>query len=344
MPLPCHLNSNSTQFGRHNPLNDLYVNHCCNRLRWTLQHPTDLYLDRMMRLAQVGDQIHQTFGPSTGSANGNGRHRDVGPNPLSPPFLQLVEDHVTSVHAALDSILEPSTDEAPQEQGDVALLTKFNYYYLLARLYEPATLPVGEDALSGSSKLRPQYLHQCLAAVRSYLELFTTMSASSSLFHALSFATQTMFVTVLATRLLLLDIGSTTSTGESPGWDVESARKTLDLRGLADDIANLLDRADAARHARAQNLAAETGLVSLGSGADDKEEPAIRSRLVVWAEGTRRIRDWIEAKMRGESPPAMPDQSLPGSGSASALETGAGGRPLWVAGMWSNVNWDFDDI
>lgn len=332
---PTPLYSNSTQFGRPNPLNALYVPHCTNRLRWSLQHPTDLLLDRLLRLAQLGDQIHHAYGPSTGSANSNGTHRDLGPQPAPAP---LVEGQVGGIVPALESILESMEEDGDDDAGTQGsgVMFKLHYYYLLVRLYEPATLPLADMT---SATHRSHHLHECLHAVKAYLDLLVTIPSSSSFLHqAISVATQTTFVTIMATRLTLLDLElSSTTTGSAsaaastspPDWDVEHARRTLDFANLADRIANVVDEAEEARQARARKFEAETD-TSLDSPAEAGHS-TVESRLVTWAQGTRLIRDWYQAKIRGDTPPTLPgygedgsniSTELMGFGNASEMGTG----------------------
>lgn len=333
---------NSTQFGRANPLDDLYTTHCCNRLRWTLEHPTDALLDTTIRLAQIGGQIHRAFGPSTGSANGNGvPAAGLGPDAQRPllPYLQRLAGDQDGIRPALEAVME-----GVDGQGPWGVMFRLHYLYLVVRLYEPATLALpastgGEDAVS-----RAECLNRCLDAVRAYIELLLTVPAASPLHYALAPATQSTFVVIMATRLLLLEIEPT---ADGPVWDREHARRTLDLPSLADRMAAMLDQAEEARRLRAETFVAETGHALDPPGADASTG---KSRLASWADGVRGIRDWISAMMRGDTPPDIggygniqTQNSLMGDLAGSGGTAGGGRGPVWFSGMWHNINWDLDD-
>lgn len=254
---------------------------------------------------------------------------DLGPDaPRSlTPYLQLLASDQDGIRPALEAIME-----GLDAQGRGCAMFRLNYYYLLIRLYEPATLPLA----SGHSPERSECLERCLGAVNAYIALLLD-TPPSSLHTALYPATQSTFVVIMATRLLLLD-------ADEPGWDRDRARQRLDLPRLADRVAGVLDEAEKARVLQASTFAAETGqTIDLPA---DGNGPGM-SRLASWAEGMRGIRDWIEAKMRGDDvPPPMGDGQAQNPLTTGMMEfesTIRGGRgPVWFSGMWHNVNWDLD--
>jgi hypothetical protein len=357
--------SNSVHFGRKNPLSGRrYVDICCEVLVEAMEHPTDFFLERTIRLAQIGEDISEAYG-----APNDPEQRGV------KSYMDYLETSSGRFRRDLDRIMESVGDEQQLyhrghppttlsarrnlevRRGYLAL----HYQYLNVRLHEPAThlraairgqTSGGNNDAMGSSELRSLRLRNCLAAVTAYLDTLLAQPPESILTQPLSFAEQATFVIVVATRLVLDE-------ADAPDWDVEKVRRTFDLSGTLGRLAEMLDAAEGARRKGVGEFAVEMDVGDVDGEEDEGHRAAVMARDM------RGIQDWFEAKLRRggktdeevqmDGDPdgrdarkdghGIPEEWIPRGAYMNTAEQdnmtlGSG----WMAGLLGNMAWNFDDM
>lgn len=360
--------SNSVHFGHKNPLSGGgYVDICCETLVEAMEHSTDFFLERTIRLAQTGEGMSEAYGaPNDGGQRG------------AKSYLDYLETSSGRFRRELDRIMESVGDEQQlyhRGHPPTTLSARRNlevrrgyltlhYQYLNVRLHEPAThlraairgqtSGGNDDDAIGSSELRSLRLRNCLAAVTAYLDTLLAQPPESTLTQPLSFEAQATSVIVVATRLVLDE-------ADAPDWDVEKVRRTFDLPGTVGRLAEMLDAAEAARRRGIGEFAAEMGL---GEDVDGGEDDG--GRAAAMAREMRGIQDWFEAKLRRggkrdeevqmDGDPeghdarrrdghGIPEEWIPrGTYVNTAEQDNAILGSGWMAGLLGNTAWNFDDM
>lgn len=270
------------------------------------------------------------------------------------PYLFLVEGSARGFRVELDSIMESlGTDQMHYESvygpidgtdnvSDRRKCFTLYYHYLLVRLYEPATyLPEASQEGGAPSMYRSLCLRNCLFAVKAFFDTLLELHSTQHLFNSLNIMQQTTFVMIIATRLLLID---------SPDWDVEFARLTLDFVGT---LRGAIAKAKAAETARADSVmrfVEEMGVLDV-----TPEELEAPGQLDELAKKTAMIVEWFERRLEDETQGRGGDVSegailgleynrMQSGGDAFSFDLNSGGAPLWIGGLLSNQAWNFDDI
>ncbi|KAJ6443369.1 fungal transcriptional regulatory protein [Purpureocillium lavendulum] len=341
----CLLSVNSTQFGRQNALRSQYIDLCGDALKRKLQHPLDGFLERMVRLTQMGERISEAFGAANDSERGK-------------PFLFLLEDQTTAFKAELDAVIDSLAQELTRDRMSYAhgvggrdfdsweKAAALHYNYLLVRLYEPATrlpeLPADDGQGYLTATYRAQCLDSCLGAAKAYFDTLFTLPAAHYVHQSVANTEQVTFVMVIATRLLLL---------RSPGWDLGRARSTLDFVAVLDHLLRRVEDAEAERRRDVEAFVREMGVRA------SEEEVAAEGPLVDTVKKVRWIRAWFEKRVQGEQSAA----SAPGDDDdveeivvnreepperivEQARFLAMGGGSYWFGGLLPNTAWNFDDV
>ncbi|KAH8178088.1 Fungal transcriptional regulatory protein [Sarocladium implicatum] len=298
--LYCVVSLNSTSFGRKNPLDTRYISICCDSLARARDSPDDFFLERIARMYLVADRISSMFGSP---------HDSQRPQ----PFLFLVEGHARSLRAELTDLMESLTFENLEvyqngvqrhrriDRDEYAARREFftlHYHYLLVRLYEPATylqnVPLGQP-----SQFRSACLRNCLLAAKAYLDAFVAVPPPV-VAYASSIAREPLpLVVAVATRLMFL---------ETPGWDLQFARSTLDICRSLDVLVEATLSGEAFRRQQAASFAKEV------SGVDcmTYEEGCVDGDTMPspGVERFRFLRGWYEAKVRDGDTTAWLDPAI----------------------------------
>lgn len=324
--------SNSTLFGRQNPLRSQYVDLCCESLKRAREHPSDIFLEHNVRLVQMGEKISEAFGAA------NDRER-------GKPYLFLLDDHSRGFRQELDTLMQSLNR---QQLRDRALYSQqisadrfadwdrfftLHYNYLLVRLYEPATFlhEIPEEG-GAPSTYRSQCLRSCLFAAKSFFDILFTLPPTGYLYPSINFTEQITFVMVITTRLLLL---------ETQEWDVHFARMTMNFLSVVDRLVQRLDASEAERIRAVGVFVAEMGIEASAA------EIATSGRIADISNKMRYIRTWFEKRVNKDELPDQLSQEWPveelGNRGARAFGIGANG-PIWMTGLLSNSAWNFDDV
>lgn len=356
MPACADLTSNSTQFGRQNALRSQYIDLCGDALKRNCQHPLDAFLERTVRLTQMGERISEAFGAANDCERGK-------------PYLFLLEDQTTAFRAELDTVVDSLAQELGRARGTYAhgvagrdfdsweKAAVLHYNYLLVRLYEPAThlreVPADNDGDgSSTATYRASCLASCLAAAKAYFDALFTLPAAHYLHQSVAGTEQVTFVMVISTRLLLLRA--------APGWDRFRAREALDFVAVLDHLLKRVEGAEAERRREMEAFVREMGV----SGVTE-EEASAEGRLVDTARKMRWIRGWFDKRVKGDdderAAAVAAGEALPGEAEeveeivvdrGETLERvveqakfiAMGGGSYWFGGLLPNSAWNFDDV
>lgn len=324
-----------------NPLKGQYVRLCCDSLDWTRGYPSDFFLERTIRLVLMGEKIDEAFGVATDTER-------------PKPYLFLVEGNARRFRAELDSIMESlGSDQmryesvyGPLENTTIGQdrrkhLTLY-YNFLLVRLYEPATyLPEASQEGGAPSMYRSMCLRNCLYAAKAYYETLIHMDPTQVLFHSINIMHQATFVMIISTRLLLID---------SPDWDVEYARLTLDLIGIMKTCTTNLMTCEQSRDAATRRFVEEMGVAGV-----TEEELAITGTQKDLADKTDLIMAWFERRISGETESEADTATVAAAagldlqhpeigGDAFSFDLNDTAPPMWYGGLLANQAWNFDDI
>ncbi|KAF7552633.1 hypothetical protein G7046_g7349 [Stylonectria norvegica] len=301
----CILSINSTKFTRKIPLDTPYINLCCTSLAALRSAPTDLLLERLVRMVQMGEKLCAAFG----EPHERGRAR---------PYAFLLEASGVGFRNELDRIMQATTHP---ELEPYALQFGMYYNYIVMRLYEPATnVKLLEKEGIGPSVYRALCLRNCLNAARAYLDMLLATSATASLYHSIVTAEQTTFALLMAARLLLIN---------TLDWDAAVARQTLDLPAILEQVLARAREVEAVRRRAVYEFAAEAGDVVT------EEEMLVDGRL---AEMVRRV-GWLKegfgARIKGEVDGRLENERF--GGGEDGREEG-----VWFGGLLGSMPWDFN--
>ncbi|KAK7423107.1 hypothetical protein QQX98_001183 [Neonectria punicea] len=300
----CILSVTSFQALRRNPLAGPYVEIARDALASTSTSRSDLLLDRLVRMVQMGEQLSRGFGEPD--------ERDQARS-----YAFLLEGSGRRFRTELDRVTEIT---AHPDISDHRPLFQLYHQYLIVRVYEPAvTVTDMPEEGVGPSMYHSLCLRNCLGAAKDFLDLILAQPTSAPRCRSIITADQAGFVMFMAARLLLIDVAD---------WDVALARQTLDLRATLDRILAHVTAAEGLRASAVEAFASETGHVVT------EEERRAESRLAETARKTRCLREWYEARLQGRSM----DEEWPVQGSGSgemAMEAGEErGAPSWFGGLW----------
>ncbi|KPM37013.1 hypothetical protein AK830_g9554 [Neonectria ditissima] len=300
----CVLSVTSFQASRRNPLGGPYVEKARDALSNISTSRSDLLLDRLVRMIQMGEQLLRGFGEH--------HERDQARS-----YAFLLEGSGRRFRTELDRVTEIT---AHSDLSDHWPLFQLYHQYLIVRLYEPAvTVAYRPEEGVGPSMYRSLCLRNCLGAAKDFLDLLLAQPTDAPMRRSIVTADQAAFVMFMAARLLLID---------TPDWDVALARQTLNLQATLDRILAHVIGAERLRASAVEEFSAETG----DTVAD--EERTAESGLTQTARRTRWLREWYEARLQGRPM----DEGWPANGSGMGeAERDAGdarGAPSWFGGLW----------
>ncbi len=331
---------NSSQFGRQANLRSQYVDFCADTLASAPEFPSDYILQQTVRMTQIDDRISEVFGAANDTARGQ-------------PFLFLVDENVTTLRSELDALLEAVTlqelrKQLPQFSSEVIdhleRSFKLQYYYLLVRLYEPATYLADMPSDStGPSPYRTTALHSCLMAAKSFFDALFEFHGYNNRFQVLSSGGQCGFVMTICTRLLITD---------APDWDAAAARRILDFSDMLSRILTRLEDSETRRKEDVKQFVRENGFTAT---AEELDAPG---RFVSTAMKTRCIKGWYESRLQeveGTAPSSSSEaemELLPPRPfffgrtpvDRQLLALGGNDSPRWFVGLLENSAWNFDDV
>lgn len=323
---------NSVHFGRKNPLNGAYVPHCLEAILTANETATDSTLIHLIRMTQISEKI----------SSPNLSERDT------EAYVSLLEGSNRTIKAELDQLREGIAEISPfagqQDQEVSASRCRYfelGYYYLIARLNEPAThLPDILASGGTASAHRSLRLHYCLDAVIDYFEMMLSLSPESMLYQSLAFSEQATFILILATRLCA-------STAGAKDWDVEKIRQKVDMATIVRKLVAKMEDADASESASIANFMEEIGVET---GEEEREAKGLWG---VMAEKMGNIGAWFDkmyaGNNKGDETGAEIDELLyrvgvyGREGGQSGIEEADG--PAWLGLLpMGSFGWRVDDI
>ncbi|KAI5462689.1 hypothetical protein BGZ63DRAFT_453827 [Mariannaea sp. PMI_226] len=299
---------------RSNPIDSLYPEMCRVALsEASPSSPPDLFLDRLVRMVQMGEKLSLGFGEP--------HERDQ-----SRSYVFLLEGRGRRFRTELNRLIEFT---AHPELAERQPLFRRYLQYIIVRLYEPAVTVIDrpEDGVP-PSRYRCLCLRNCLDAVQEFLELVTSAPPDDFFLHqTIITAHQASFVMAMGARLLLID---------APDWDISIARQRLDLRSYLDKVLACVNEAEELRSKAVKAFAEETALHITDEEREAEGNLAETARKIRW------LREWFEARLQGR--PAEMEifpVGIPSRQSSSGAWNGGDGV-MWYNGMLENASWNFD--
>lgn len=309
-----YFTSTSFQALRRNPLGGPYVDLSRDALSDMSTSRTDLLLDRIVRMAQMGEKLSQGFGEP--------HDRDQARS-----YAFLLEGSGRRFRTELDRLTE---NTAHPDLAENRPLFELYHQYLIVRLYQPA-VTVADRPEEGvpPSMYRSLCLRNCFGAAKEFLDTLLAQPIDAFSHRSILTTDQATFVLLMAARLLLID---------APDWDVTLARRTLDLRTILNQIIARITETEALRTKAVEEFASETGELLTG------EERKVESRLAEVARKTRWLREWFEARLQGQSMQEQWPLGVDGMG-VTTREAGDGSiGPSWSGGLLGDAAWNFDSL
>ncbi|KAH9228861.1 hypothetical protein K456DRAFT_772475 [Colletotrichum gloeosporioides 23] len=265
---------NSNQFARRNPLlqqngggggGGLYVDICCEQLA-TSGSPEDALGVRMVRFMQISGRIAEVFGSFANRATGES-------------YATLFEAQAVAIRREVDRV----ADEIDPRDPYFAYLW-MQYNCVLVQLYEPAI-----KAATSTPLHRTTCLLDCLAAARAYYEALTTLPPEQFLYRTSASISHAQTVVTVTTRLLVLEV---------EGWDLESARASLDFLDVTERMTGLFRRTVDAGRERMEQFSVETGAAYPWIEDENTESRGGMCEELVEKMGW--ISDWYKSKLEVE--------------------------------------------
>jgi hypothetical protein len=233
---------------------------------------------------------------------------------LSRPYAFLLEGTGRHFQTDLNRLAASATYPSLASHSQTFELHRL---YLLVRMYEPAVIVAShpdEGVLLFVFLLI--CLRNCIDAMRSFFDLFLELPVDLMLRYSIVTSDHVIFVTLQAVRLLLVKI---------PDWDVQSARETLDLGAVLDQIVSRYEEADVLR---------EEAVRRFGNSTQTEEDSDEMSNLSKLAREIRWLKYWFETKTQEK----QTEDDLP-------IELGRGEhedklRPTWYVGLLEDIDWN----
>ncbi|CAJ2503142.1 Uu.00g105360.m01.CDS01 [Anthostomella pinea] len=274
--LACYyfLSVNSSQFSRCNTLKSDYVATCVESLEQSGEFATDMLLTKQVKFRQVVDRIAETMPV----IHESGRNND---------FTSALYDELESIRAQLERIC----DNVAYEHPKFVLLWTVQSIALL-RLYLPVTYlrPTAEE---GVSQRHLQCMLYGLQAARTFFTTVASLGAIGLLYCPFPVLADWTYAIGASSRLLLVS---------TDGWDLDHARRTLDLPFFLDD---LIAKMTAASQLRNEKVAENTALFPSSFAQDTPEDEEEEESYKKYANKIRVIKAWYEERISApvEDPP-----------------------------------------
>ncbi|KAL0942158.1 tRNA processing endoribonuclease [Colletotrichum truncatum] len=271
----CVVTVNSSQFARRNPLlqqagGGFYVDVCCESLLrsgWE----QDALAAKMVRFYQISGRIAETFGSFANRATGES-------------YATLFEAQAVAIRREVDRI----GAEIDYRDPSLAYLW-MQYNSVVVQLYEPAT-----TAAMFAPMHRAACLLECLAAAKVYFDALTSLPPEMFLYRTTAHINHAQIAVTSATRLLVLEV---------EGWDLKSARASLDFLDTTERMSSLFRATAAAGKERMRRFAEETGAEVQVWMEDDEGEDEGEGRGGMCRELIDKMRwigGWYRSRLQAE--------------------------------------------
>lgn len=189
-------------------------------------------------------------------------------------------------------------------------------------MYEPA-INLTDPPPNQASFYRPQCLHYCLQAAKSYFTTLLSLPLEGWIYRPFVSSAELLAVIVTVSRLLLL---------EADGWDLSIARQTLDFPGILQSLVEQFHLATAMqqeRNGRGTPVLDETG------------QPMDKDPFLKCADKVDFIKHWYLSRITGEhsmAPDEFEQRMFPEDWSVSST---SGDNHFWP-GSWPHGNWGIE--
>ncbi|KAI1099232.1 hypothetical protein F4804DRAFT_322439 [Jackrogersella minutella] len=302
------LSMNSSQFGRDSALKGDYVNQCVN----SIGRPTDLGADfilyKIVRFQQIVEQISEKLGTPSCTDG-------------SAVFTVAMSNEMQSIRNQLDLLFA----NMGREHRQFVMFWNI-HHYILVRLYLPASrLSTPPDEVAAQHQR--QCMLYCLQAARQFFSTVISVGAEAFLYRTFVAYSEILFVLVGASRLLLVEV---------EGWDLDKARRMLDLPATLESLISTFKAVAELRNKRAEEAAATFGVGFTPDTADDE----MNDRFNKYNMKLSWIKSWFEAQVLSTTP------QIPGElQTLSSLGAWAPENQAWspfIFGFLGDPHWNIE--
>ncbi|KAI1108216.1 hypothetical protein F5Y14DRAFT_436988 [Nemania sp. NC0429] len=253
--------TNSFQFGRPSPFSPSHVQYCIDALERSSEFSTDFLLIKFIKFQQFLGQI-PTF------------YDDVYDMKGCQEISEHASDRLKDIRGELDDSMSDIAHKHPK-----FLLLWSMHHYSFTQLHLPMTYATPDS--KAASRVQLECLKYCLEATRTYVNFTKSFSPDGFLYTPFTAVAVITFMLISASRLVLVEID---------GWDLDEARRSINLGSAIDEM---LAKLTAAGKVKAARVAAEAAANPSGytpDGPDDEE----KDKLQVLIRMIESIRDWLD--------------------------------------------------
>ncbi|KAI1820186.1 hypothetical protein F4861DRAFT_79841 [Xylaria intraflava] len=262
--LACYyiLSFNSFQFGRSNPLSLSSAQYCVDSLERSAEFLTDFLLIKLIKFRQCVTRIPNVY---EGLYDMNW-DREISADSIS---YQL--------HEKRKELYDIMSDVAQKHHKFLLLWSLHNFAFL--QLHMPMTYVVPRN--EASSRLQLECMQYCLEVSQKFVSTTKSLSPDAILYAPFTTLTDMMSMTIALSRLLVVEID---------GWDLKTARQSIDLKTAIDELLAKFVMAGKFKAERVAAAAVEYPSSYTPVDPDEEKQNTIQISISL----LESIRDWLD--------------------------------------------------
>lgn len=253
--------TNSFQFGRPNPLSASHVQYCVDSLERSSEFQTDFLLIKLIKFQLFLGQV-PTF------------YEGLCDMKWCREISEDVSDQLRDIRRDLDDSMSDIAQKHPK-----FLLLWSLHHYAFTQLHIPLTYATPDT--KAASLVQLECMNYCLEATRTYVNFTKSFSPDGFLYTPFTALAVIISMLISVSRLLLVEID---------GWDLDEARRSIDLEPAIDEILAKLTSAGKIKAARVAAEAATNPSSYIQDGPDEEE----KDKLQVFIKLIESIRNWLD--------------------------------------------------
>ncbi|KAF2973060.1 hypothetical protein GQX73_g614 [Xylaria multiplex] len=248
--LACYyfLSFNSFQFGRPNPLSTSYVQYCIDSLERSSEFATDFLLIKLVKFRQFIGRIPNVY-------------QGLCDMKWCREISADASDQLSEIRKDLDDFMSDVSHKHPK-----LLLLWTLHHNALIQLHLPMTyiVPESEQTL----RLQLECMKYCFQASQKFVSMAKSFSPDGFLYAPFTTLTDIISMLIATSRLLLVEVD---------GWDLDEARKNINLKSAIDEVAEKLSVADRVKVERLEAAAVAHPSSYKPDGSDEEKNDKIRT-------------------------------------------------------------------
>ncbi|KAI0858684.1 hypothetical protein F4860DRAFT_485765 [Xylaria cubensis] len=238
---------NSFQFGRPNPLSATHVQYCIDSLERSSEFATDFLLIKLTKFRQFIGRIPTIY-------------EGICDMKWCRDISQDASDQLQELREDLDDCISDVTHKHPK-----LLLLWVLHHSALIQLHLPMTYATPDS--EGTKQLQLECLQYCSQASQKSVSMAKSFSPDGLLYAPFTTLTDLISLYIAISRLLLVEID---------GWDLNEARKSIDLKAAIDEMIGKLTIGAKVKAERVAAAAAENPSSYIPDGPDEAKHDRIQ--------------------------------------------------------------------